>query len=45
MGKERSVDSLVDGGKATAGPPLGPALGPLGINVGKVVAEINEKTN
>ncbi|NMC61136.1 MAG: 50S ribosomal protein L11 [Candidatus Methanofastidiosa archaeon] len=44
MAKERSVDSLVDGGKATAGPPLGPALGPLGINVGKVVAEINEKT-
>ncbi|HNR44509.1 MAG TPA: 50S ribosomal protein L11 [Methanofastidiosum sp.] len=44
MGKERSVTSLVDGGKATAGPPLGPALGPLGINVGKVVAEINEKT-
>ena len=44
MGKERSVTSLVDGGKATAGPPLGPALGPLGINVDKVVAEINEKT-
>lgn len=39
-----SVDLLVEGGKATPGPPLGPALGPLGVNVGKVIAEINEKT-
>ena len=38
------VEVLVDGGKATPGPPLGPALGPLGINIVKVVAEINEKT-
>ena len=39
-----TVEVLVDGGKATAGPPLGPALGPKGVNAGKVVAEINEKT-
>ena len=26
------VSVLVEGGKATAGPPLGPALGPLGVN-------------
>ena len=39
-----SVDLLVEGGKASPGPPLGPALGPLGVNVGKVIAEINEKT-
>ncbi len=35
---------LVEGGKASAGPPLGPALGPLGVNVGQVVAKINEET-
>ncbi|MBN1792940.1 50S ribosomal protein L11 [Candidatus Woesearchaeota archaeon] len=38
------VESLVEGGKATAAPPLGPALGPKGVNIGKVVAEINKKT-
>lgn len=32
------------GGKASAGPPLGPALGPLGVNVAQVVAKINEQT-
>jgi len=41
---EQTVSALIEGGKATAGPPLGPALGPLGINTGKVVADINEKT-
>ncbi len=35
---------MVDGGKATAGAPLGPALGPMGVNIGEVVAKINEKT-
>jgi len=35
---------LVPGGKASAGPPLGPALGPLGVNVAQVVAKINEQT-
>ena len=40
----QSVEVLVDGGKASAGPPLGPALGPLGVNVMKVVQLINEKT-
>ena len=38
------IDSLIEGGKATAAPPLGPALGPLGVNIGEVVAEINKKT-
>lgn len=38
------VDILVEGGKATAAPPLGPALGPLGVNIGQVVADINKKT-
>jgi large subunit ribosomal protein L11 len=39
-----SVDVLIEGGKATAAPPLGPAMGPLGVNIGQVVAEINKKT-
>jgi large subunit ribosomal protein L11 len=38
------VEVLVPGGKATAGPPIGPALGPLGINVKAVVDEINNQT-
>jgi len=40
----QTVESLVPGGKATAAPPLGPALGPLGVNIGQVVADINKKT-
>ncbi len=39
-----TIEVLVDGGKATPGPPLGPALGPTGINVVQVVGAINEKT-
>ncbi len=35
---------LIEGGKASAGAPLGPALGPLGVNVLDVVNLINEKT-
>ncbi|MAE42310.1 50S ribosomal protein L11 [Candidatus Woesearchaeota archaeon] len=41
----QSVESLVPGGKATAAPPLGPQLGPLGVNIGEVVSEINKKTS
>ncbi len=39
-----TVEALVEGGKASAGPPIGPALGPLGVNVGQIVAKINEET-
>lgn len=38
------ISLLVEGGKATSGPPLGPALGPLKVDINKVVQEINEKT-
>lgn len=38
------VEVLIEGGKATAAPPLGPALGPTGVNIGQVVADINKKT-
>lgn len=44
MGDKKSISALVTGGEASAGPPLGPALGPLGINVLQVVNTINEKT-
>ncbi|MEM0023947.1 MAG: 50S ribosomal protein L11 [Thermofilaceae archaeon] len=40
----KTFQFLVEGGKATAGPPIGPALGPLGINVLEVVRRINELT-
>ncbi len=43
MPKE-TIDVMVEGGKATAAPPLGPALGPVGVNIGQVVAKINEQT-
>jgi len=39
-----TVQALIDGGKATPGAPLGPALGPLGVNMGQIVATINERT-
>ncbi|HVO77781.1 MAG TPA: 50S ribosomal protein L11 [Methanomassiliicoccales archaeon] len=39
-----TIEVLVEGGKASAGVPLGPALGPMGINVVQVVQKINEKT-
>ncbi len=40
----QSIEVLVEGGKATPGPPLGPQLGPLGVNIPAVIKEINEKT-
>jgi large subunit ribosomal protein L11 len=39
-----TVSVMVEGGKASAGAPLGPALGPLGINIGEVIKQINDKT-
>ena len=44
MGEKKTIDALVSGGQATAGPPLGPALGPLGVNVLAIVNKINELT-
>lgn len=40
----KKVDVLVDAGKSTPGPPIGPALGPFGVNIPQIVKEINEKT-
>lgn len=44
MAEKKVVELLVSGGQATAGPPLGPALGPLGVNVLAIVNKINELT-
>ncbi|MEM1978139.1 MAG: hypothetical protein QXL72_04410, partial [Candidatus Caldarchaeum sp.] len=41
---EKTFRFLVEGGKVTAGPPLGPALGPLGLNVLAVAEEANKLT-
>ncbi len=38
------VEALVSGGSATPGPPLGPSLGPLGVNVKAIIDKINEQT-
>ena len=44
MGEKKQVEALLNGGEANAGPPLGPALGPLGVNVLQIVNKINELT-
>ena len=44
MGNKQTISSLVTGGEASAGPPLGPALGPIGVNILEVIEAINEKT-
>ena len=44
MSKE-IVDIIVEGGKASAGPQMGQAFGPLGINIQEILDKINEKTS
>lgn len=44
MPEKKVIEALVAGGQATGGPPLGPSLGPLGVNVLMVVNKINELT-
>ena len=44
MGDKQTISSLVTGGETSAGPPLGPALGPMGVNIMQVIEAINEKT-
>lgn len=41
---EVTISGLIEGGKATGGPPFGPALGPLGVNVAKIIEDINKQT-
>ncbi len=44
MAERKTFSFLIDGGQATGGPPIGPALGPLGVNVMQIVKRINELT-
>jgi large subunit ribosomal protein L11 len=44
MTDKKVIELLVSGGQVNAGPPLGPALGPLGVNVMMIVNKINELT-
>ena len=44
MGDKQNISALVTGGEASAGPPLGPALGPIGVNIMQVINAINEQT-
>ncbi len=41
---EKTLNFIVNGGKATGGPPIGPALGPMGVNIMAIVNEINKQT-
>src|SRR5438132_10253124 len=48
MGRARQVTAQVrlqvTGGQATPAPPVGPALGQHGVNIGAFVSQFNEKT-
>jgi large subunit ribosomal protein L11 len=44
MVDKKVVELIVNGGQANGGPPLGPALGPLGVNIVAIVNKINEIT-
>jgi large subunit ribosomal protein L11 len=41
---EKTFSFIVNGGGASGGPPIGPALGPMGVNIMQIVNEINSKT-
>ena len=41
MGNKQTISSLVTGGEASAGPPLGPALGPIGVNIMQVIDKLH----
>ncbi len=42
---ETIINTIVEGAKATAGPPLAPALAPMGVNIGQLVADLNKQTS
>jgi len=44
MANKQTISSLVTGGEASAGPPLGPAVGPMGVNILQIISAINEQT-
>ncbi|HLI45649.1 MAG TPA: 50S ribosomal protein L11 [Geobacterales bacterium] len=44
MPQFKTFNFEIEGGKATGGPPIGPALNPLGVNVMDIVKKINDLT-
>ncbi|MGC9112220.1 50S ribosomal protein L11 [Acidilobus sp.] len=44
MPQEKIINIQIEGGNAKPGPPLGPTLSSLGLNVKQVIDEINNKT-
>ncbi|NHK29984.1 MAG: 50S ribosomal protein L11 [Asgard group archaeon] len=41
---DQEIKCLIEGGKASPAPPLGPSLGPTGVNIGQVIGKINQET-
>jgi large subunit ribosomal protein L11 len=41
---EKQMKLIIDAGKATPAPPLGPVLGQAGINIGEFTTKFNEET-
>ncbi len=41
---KKTVDLMIEGGKATAGAQMGQSFGPLGVNIPNIINEINKKT-
>lgn len=41
---QKKIKVQIPAGKATPAPPLGPALGQAGVNIGEFVNQFNEKT-
>ncbi|MBI4009814.1 MAG: 50S ribosomal protein L11 [Candidatus Aenigmarchaeota archaeon] len=44
MGRQETLDLLVDGGKAAPGPTTAPKLSMYKLNIGQIFKEINDKT-
>jgi large subunit ribosomal protein L11 len=42
---EKKFHFIISGGEATGGPPIGPAIGPLGVNIMAIVNKINDETS
>ena len=42
--KQKEVKVMVQAGKATPAPPLGPALGQVGVNISDFVSRFNDQT-
>jgi len=41
---KKAFNVIVTAGEATGGPPIGPLIGPLGVNIMEIVSKINEMT-